>query len=201
MKAENLLLPEVAGLRSWLLGNGWSYSLVIGATCGCDVSRLGREICDRLNVISTETPGTLRSFDRDEIRRLAGNSVWRDQLAENAGLLPVKARACDFERTAAAIAAIGGAVLSGQCCLDATRALPNVFRVMISCCGRCKEDDPMMRLHSARFSDQALVQVIGDSFLNWCRDRGEPSEGRPSRAHFPGGRIRIGTAIGEHRRS
>lgn len=194
MKTQSALFPEVAGLQSWLEENGWSHSLVVGATCGCDVSRLGREICAHLNHTTAKASGKFRAFGRDEIRRLAGNPAWREKLANQAGPLPVGVRACDFERTAAAIASIGGAVLSGQGCLDATRSLPNVFRVMVSCCGRCKEDDPAMRLDPAGFSEKALVQVIGNSFLNWSRDRGEPSAARMPREISPARRPRTKNA-------
>lgn len=179
MKMPSPLFPKAAGLKSWLMRNGWSSSLVVGATCGCDVSRLGREICRHLNRPAANARGDFRAFDRDEIRRLAGNGAWRERLLAKAPPLPPGIRNCDYERTAAAVAAIGGAVLSGQCCLDATRPLGTVFRVMISCCGRCKEDDPAMRLDPVRISEEAMVRVIADAFLDWCRDREEVPAGRP----------------------
>lgn len=182
VRGMKLVCPSwrAAGPEFWLGGgNKWSSSLAVGATCGCDVSRLGREICGYVNGHEGNRLGECRAFDREEIRRLAGDGHWRGLLLpEPAG----RDGYCDFECMAAALASLGGAVLSGQLCLDATRGLRNVFRVMVSRCGQCRADEPSMRLNPDDFSAESLVQVIGDSFLDWSRDRAKrPAAERKSR--------------------
>ena len=161
---------HVACLEEWLAQDTWRGSLAVGTTCGCDVARLGQDIRDYLNANAVPGEGMLMAFDREDIRRLAGDPAWRRKILS--AVAPEGG--CDYERMIRAVASLGGAVLSGQCSMDATRGLDNVFRVMVSSGGLCRGDDPSMRLDPARFSMESLVHVIGDSFADWCR--GLPAE-------------------------
>lgn len=169
---------DTAGLEEWLVQDKWPGSLAVGTTCGCDVSRLGEDICAHLNFAQKPGSGFLMAFDREDIRRLAGDPSMRRRILSadpevNAG------PGCDYERMIRSVASLGGAVLAGQCCLDATRGLDKVFRVMVSRGGHCRGDDPSMRLDPVRFSPESLVRVIADSFADWCRDRlPDPAERR-----------------------
>lgn len=180
MKNSGELFSDT-GLEDWLAQDKWRGSLAVGTTCGCDVSRLGRDICDYLNAKERTTAGgVLMAFDRDDIRRLAGEPSWRRRILAavtdpEPGALP----GCDYECMIRNVASLGGAVLAGQCCLDATRGLDNVFRVMVSSCGQCRTDDPSMRLDPARFSAESLVHVIADSFADWCGDSFSEAETKP----------------------
>jgi len=170
MKTSGDLFNDT-GLEDWLAQDKWRGSLAVGTTCGCDVARLGRDICDCLNAKEQAGPA-LVPFDREDIRRLAGDPSWRRRIFSAVTDPAVeKFPGCDYERMIRSVASLGGAVLAGQCCLDATRGLDNVFRVMVSSCGQCRTDDPSMLLDPARFSAASLVEVIADSFVNWCRDR------------------------------
>ena len=163
-------LFNATSLEDWLAQGRWPGSLAVSATCGCDVTRLGEEICDYLNAREGSDGELLMSFDREDIRRLAGEpSLRRKILSAVAEPENFSASGSDYECMIRSVASLGGAILAGQCCLDATRGMPNVFRVMVSSCGRCPKDDPSMRLDPARFTTESLVEVIAASFANWCR--------------------------------
>lgn len=171
MKNSGELFSD-ASLEDWLAQDKWRGSLAVGATCGCDVARLGRDIRDYLNGREKSTAGVLVTFDHDDIRHVAGEPYLRRKILSSVPDPEVIARTgCDYECMIRSIASLGGAILAGQSCLDATRGLDNVFRVMVSSCGQCRSDDPSMRLDPARFSAESLVHVIADSFADWCRDR------------------------------
>lgn len=156
---------HTASMEEWLAQDTWRGSLAVSTTCGCDVARLGQDICDYLNAKEGNGGGKLRAFDREDIRHLAGDPLWRRKILSTAAL----GGGCDYECMIRAVASLGGAVLAGQCCMDATRGLENVFRVMVSNCGQCRGEDPSMLLDPARFSGESLVHVIADSYADWCR--------------------------------
>jgi hypothetical protein len=161
-----------ARLESWIGESRWPGSLAVATTCSCDVSRLGTEIRDRLNAKPLPNAGLALAFDREAIRRLAGNSVWRKRiLAALPEVEPQASFGCDYETMIRGVAKLGGAILTGQSSLEATRGLDNVFRVMVSHCGDCLTDEPAMRLDPQRFSTESLVHVIADSFADWCLSR------------------------------
>lgn len=169
-------LFNATGLEDWLEQGRWPGSLAVSATCGCDVTRLGEGICDYLNA-RERSGGFLMSFDREDIRRLAGDpSLRRKVLSAVVAPESFSAPGCDYECMIRSVASLGGAILAGQCCLDATRNMPDVFRVMVSSCGRCPKDDPSMRLDPARFTTESLVEVIAASFANWRRRQASGQE-------------------------
>jgi hypothetical protein len=157
---------DQAGLEDWLELERWPGSLAIGTTCSCDVSRLGRAVTDELN--AKQTIASAMAFDREDIRRLAVDPVWRRRLLPATGS---GGSDCDFEAMIRHVASLGGAVLAGQTCVDATKGRDDVFRVMVSNCGHCRTDEPSMSLDPQRFSPESLVHVIADSFADWCRGR------------------------------
>lgn len=158
------------GLIDWLEQEKWPGTLAVSTTCGCDVARLGRDIRDYLDAKDETGGGGLAVFDREDIRRIAGEPAWRQRILSAVTDPAVAAGSgCDYERMIRSVASLGGAILAGQCCLEATRGLENVFRVMVSHCGDCRTDEPSMRLDPQRFSRESLVQVIADSFADWCR--------------------------------
>ena len=178
MKTSGEIFSDTS-LGDWLAQDKWRGSLAVATTCGCDVARLGRDICDYLNGKEKTQGGLLMAFDHDDIRRLAGEPSWRRRiLSAVTDTAAMDDCGCDFSCIIRGVASLGGAVLAGQSCLDATRGLDNVFRVMVSSCGHCRTDDPSMRLDPSRFSAESLVHVIGDSFADWCRDRDAEAETR-----------------------
>lgn len=161
-----------ARLESWIGQSRWPGSLAVATTCSCDVSRLGIEIRDRLNAKPLPNAGLALAFDREAIRRLAGNPLWRRRiLAALPEIESPQPPGCDYESMIRGVATLGGAVLTGQSCFDATRGLDGVFRVMVSSCGDCRSDEPAMRLDPQSFSTESLVHVIADSFADWCLSR------------------------------
>lgn len=169
MKISGDLFSDT-GLIDWLEQDKWRGTLAISATCGCDVTRLGRDIRDYLDGKEETGRAGFVVFDREDIRRIAGDpSLRRRILAAVTDPAALADAGCDYERMIRSVASLGGAILAGQCCLEATRGLDRVFRVMVSNCGDCRSDEPSMRLDPQRFSRESLVQVIGDSFADWCR--------------------------------
>lgn len=165
----------VVGLVDWLKRPAPRYSLALGATCGCDISRLGRDICDYLNRPDLPAGGHFRRFDSEEIRRLAGDPYWRHSVHAAAGRQGHEADSrCDYENMVRAVAALGGAVLPGHWALDATRDLDNVFRVALSHCDDCCPDNSL-NLDPDGFSRNGLAAVIGKRFLRWCEERSADS--------------------------
>ncbi|WP_367870969.1 hypothetical protein [Luteolibacter sp. Populi] len=142
----------------------------MATTCSCDVSRLGAEIRDRLNAKRSAHTGAIVAFDREAIRHLAGHPVWRRRILAALTEPPVN-NGCDYEAMIRSVAQLGGAVLAGRGCFDATHGLNGVFRVMVSSCGHCRTDEPAMHLDPSRFSPESLVHVIADSFADWCLSR------------------------------
>jgi hypothetical protein len=159
------------GLMDWLEQDKWRGTLAVSATCGCDVARLGRDVRDYLNEKETAGSGSFVVFDREDIRRLAGDPSLRHRiLSAVADPSALGQPGCDYECMIRSVASLGGAILAGQCCLEATSGLRNVFRVMVSSCGLCRTEDPSMQFDPARFSHESLVEVIADSFVTWSRD-------------------------------
>src|SRR5688572_11090245 len=141
MKMTTHTTEGAVGLVDWLKQSAPRYSLVLAATCGSDLSRLGREACDQLNRPGGSVGGRCRAFDVEEIRHLAGDPFWRHSVLAAASRFGVDDDYhCDFETLIRGVAALGGAVLSGQTALDATADLGNVFRVALSHCDRCCPD-------------------------------------------------------------
>lgn len=169
------LIPSTrgqVGLVEWLKQPAPRDTLVIGATCGCDLSRLGRAVCERLNAPDLPTGGRCLAFDAEDIRLLAGDPFWRHSLlAAAARYLPAQlATRCDYETLVRAVAATGGAVLTGQAALEATADLANVFRVALSHCERCRPESTLY-LDPASFTEDGLATVIGKRFLRWHGER------------------------------
>lgn len=169
MKTPGELLDETH-LENWIGHSRWPGSLALATTCSCDVSQLGTDICDRLNAKKILNVGPAVAFDREAIRYLAGNPAWRHRVFASLPE-PREHPGCDYEAMIRGVAQLGGAILSGRGCFDATRGLDRVFRVMVSNCGECRTDEPSMRLDPQRFSRESLVHVIADSFADWCSGR------------------------------
>jgi hypothetical protein len=178
MKTPGELLDD-AHLENWIGHSRWPGSLALATTCTCDVSQLGTDICEHLNAKKMPNVGPAVAFDREAIRYLAGNPIWRRRVLASLPEQPEEHPCCDYESMIRGVAQLGGAILAGRCCFDATRGLDRVFRVMVSNCGECRTDEPSMRLDPQRFSRESLVHVIADSFADWCRGL-LPEEGAAS---------------------
>ena len=166
------------GLVDWLKQTAPRFSLAIGATCGCDISRLGREICDHLNRPGLPAGGRCRAFDPEEIRQLAGDPFWRHSVLAAAAHHGIgEDTRCDYETMIRGIAVLGGAVLSGQCALEATADLDNVFRVALSHCDRCCPETSL-KLDPHGFSEEGLAAVIAKRFVRWCEEHDSPRRPR-----------------------
>ncbi len=179
--------PEV-----WLRRRKGLGSLAVGAACGCDVSRLGVEVCDYVNHrVSAEREPWL-CFGSEDIRRLAGDAFWRGMIFAAAPEAEAGV-CCDGEKVARGIATLGGAVLSGQTCFDATRGMEGVFRVVVGRRGCPCGNDPALRFDPRRCDGAGLVQAIGDRFLEWSRERTKWPAGEKGRGDA--GRIRVSQAV------
>lgn len=161
-----------ADLAAWLKQRHRSESLVLTATCCCDVSRMGAELCDYLNQREQGRGASWVAIDAEDVRRLAGDAFWRSMIFSAA---PDKAGSdrfrTDFERVARGIASLGGAVLSGQACFEATQGLENAFRFMVSVHDPHGEDDPVAWLDPESADCGNLARSIGDTFIEWIAAR------------------------------
>lgn len=155
------------GLIDWLKQPAPSFSLAIGATCGCDISQLGRDVCEQLNAAGLASGGHCRAFDPDEIRMLAGDPYWRNAIFAAAARKGIDLESgCDYECMIRAIAALGGAVLSGEWAIEATADMDRVFRVALSHCERCC---PASTLHldPEAYTPEGLAKIIAKRFVHW----------------------------------
>ncbi|WP_193213586.1 hypothetical protein [Luteolibacter marinus] len=176
MKTTNIRTVGAVGLVDWLKHSAPRYSLALGATCGCDISRLGDDICRYLNRAESPFGGHCRTFDTAELRHLAGDPGLRHAVIAAVAEKGLEAKShCDFETMIRSVAALGGAVLPGQWALDSTKDLDNVFRVALSHCDHCCPESSL-KLDPDGFSNGGLAAVIGKRFLRWCEDR---SNGKP----------------------
>ena len=156
------------GLVDWLKQPAPRFSLAIGANCGCDLSRLGRDVCEQLNRRDPAAGHRCRAFDAQEVRQLAGDPFWRQSVLAAAAEHNVREEfRCDFEAMTRDIAAFGGAVLSGETAIEATADLENVFRVSLSHCDRCCPKTELI-LDPDGFTDEGLSSVIAKRFAHWC---------------------------------
>jgi hypothetical protein len=161
-------------LVDWLKQPAPRFSLAVGANCGCDISRLGHDICEHLNRPDSSIEGHWRAFDAEEIRQLAGDPFWRQSVLVAAATHGIKEDpSCDFEAMTREIAAFGGAVLSGETAIEATADLGNVFRVSLSHCDRCCPQAELV-LDPDGFTDEGLAAVIAKRFANWCEKKQAP---------------------------
>jgi hypothetical protein len=160
------------GLVEWLKQPAPRDSLVIAATCGCDLSRIGRAVCDHLNHAGLPAGGRCLAFDPEDIRLLAGDPFWRNSLlAAAAHRVPdPHFTRCDYEAILRAVAATGGAVITGQCALEATTDLGNVFRVALSHGDRCRPESTLC-LDPSGHTEEGLAEIIARRFLRWREGR------------------------------
>ncbi|MEK7950934.1 hypothetical protein [Luteolibacter soli] len=172
MRTTTSATVGAVGLVDWLKQHTPRFSLAIGANCGCDVSRLGRQICEHLNRRDPAIQGRFRAFDAEEIRQLAGDPFWRQSvLAAARSETPDKPEfRCDYEAMTRDIAAFGGAVLSGETAIETTADLDNVFRVSLSHCDRCCPQTELI-LDPDGFTHEGLAAVIAKRFTQWCEKK------------------------------
>ena len=67
--------------------------------------------------------------------------------------------------------------MAGQCALDATEDLDNVFRVSLSHCDLCRPR-ASLDLDPDGFSHKGLAVVIGKRFVRWCEEQVAPRHPR-----------------------
>jgi hypothetical protein len=158
----------VGRLYEWLEASSPHCSLAVGATCGCDLSHLQREICEALNEIREFRGCPFTSFDHQDVRHLAGQPNVRRFVIERASLGdPGYDRWNDHDIVMRSLASIGGLVLGGRAAIDATGELPNVCRVMVAACDDCRDDGLFGRVTLSHDSPEAVVSEIVDAFRKW----------------------------------
>jgi len=181
MRTTTFATMGEVSLVDWLKQHTPRFSLAIGANCGCDVSRLGHDVCDQLNQRAPSTAGRCRAFDAEEIRQLAGDPFWRQSVLAAAATQGIKEElCCDFEAMTREIAAFGGAVLSGETAIETTADLGNVFRVSLSHCDRCCPKTELI-LDPDGFTHEGLAAVIAKRFVQWCEKKAAPRKPDESR--------------------
>jgi hypothetical protein len=171
MKTQSFTSGTAVGLVDWLKQGSPEFSLVVGATCRCDISQLGRDICGQLNRAGLPAGGRCRAFGPGEIRQLAGDPMARHAILAAAARKGIDLESgCDHECMVRAIAALGGAVMSGEWAFEATEDMDNVFRVALAHCGLCCPE-AALKLDPEDYSAQGLARIIAKRFLHWMDDR------------------------------
>lgn len=171
MKSPTSHSPQPVGLVDWLKQPEPSWSLAIGATCGCNLSQLGRGVCDHLNAAGRPARGHWRAFDPDEIRLLSGDPYWRKAIFAAAARKGIDLDSgCDHECMVRAIAALGGAVMSGEWAIESTADMARVFRVALSHCDRCCPSSTL-HLDPDGYSPDGLARIIAKRFVHWIDDQ------------------------------
>jgi hypothetical protein len=174
MKSPTPHSLQPVGLIDWLKQPEPSFSLAIGATCGCNLSRLGSDVCDHLNAASLPSGGHCRAFDPDEIRLLAGDPYWRKAIFAAAARKGINLDSgCDYECMVRAIAALGGAVMSGEWAIESTADSDRVFRVALSHCELCCPPSTL-HLDPDDYTSQGLAKIIAKRFVHWIGDQLSP---------------------------
>jgi hypothetical protein len=173
---------SIAGFADWLVRPASEYSLVIGASCGCDVSRLGRVVCCHLNETIMSADGNYRAFGPNDIRQLAGDSRLRKAILDAAACKGMElVSGCDYECTVRAIAALGGSVLCGEWAFEKCADMAHVFRVALSHCDHCSPGNSM-KLDPAGCNTEELSRIIAERFQYWSEVR---MQGNRSRIRRP----------------
>lgn len=173
-------VTAVGRLLKWCESPSPPVSLVVAAHCGCDLSRLEREVCERLNQQLDDRSAGFSAFDFEDIRHLAGDPAARRAILESGGLDPAEREQWnDYEIVLRALASMGGWVLCGRSALDATQRLPNVCRVMLSRCDECSEPGLSARVDPDRCRTGSIVEEISGQFAGWMER--EAAAGSPPR--------------------
>jgi hypothetical protein len=164
----------------WLEHPASAFSLVIGATCGCDVSRLGRVVCSHLNEAVSPSVGYYRAFGPDDIRQLAGDPRSRHAIFDAAARTGIELPSgCDYECMVRAIAALGGAVLCGEWAFEKCADTDQVLRMAVSRCDQCSPG-PSIKLDPEGYSTDGLARTIAERFQRWSQKRENDHKSRNS---------------------
>lgn len=170
MKSPTSSSLNPVGLIDWLKQPEPSFSLAIGATCGCNISQLGRNVCTHINESGLPSGGHCRAFDPDEIRMLAGDPYWRKAILAAAARKGIDLDSrCDYECMVRAIAALGGAVMPGEWAIESTADMERVFRVALAHCDRCCPSSTLY-LDPDGYSPDGLARIIAKRFVHWIDD-------------------------------
>lgn len=163
----------VVRLADWLRHPASPYSLVLGATCGCDISKIGRIVCEYLNDNNLSDIGHYLAFGPDDVRQFAGVPRMRSAILKAASRKGVEVeKGCDYECMVRAIAAIGGVVLSGEWAFETCADMDHVYSVTLSHCHECRPPSSL-ELDPQFYSADGLARIIAKRFSHWIRDNME----------------------------
>ena len=174
MKSSSPILPIATSVRlaRWLKRPASAYTLVIGATCGCDISKLGKAVCTEINQLPPFENRPYLAFGPDAIREVAGVPRLRKAILRAASHKGIDADfLCDYECVLLAMASIGGLVLCGEWALDSCAGMNRVCRMALSHCGACRSDS-CLTLDPDEFSGDGLARSIARRFHDWIQIQG-----------------------------
>jgi hypothetical protein len=169
MKTNNdRQLSAIGRLIHWCEAPSPPFSLAVGATCGCDLARIEKKICDRVNEAALHSEEEFGCFDYEDIRYIAGDRAIRDFIIERAGMTGSEyERWNDYSLVLRALASLGGVVLCGQGAIDSARGLPNVCEVMISKCDHCEDAAISSWVDPDLCESTSLETKVAGHFLEW----------------------------------
>jgi hypothetical protein len=169
MKTTNdRTLSAVGRFIRWCEVSSPPFSLAVGANCGCDLSRIEKEICNCVNEAAIHPAEEFGCFDYEDIRYLAGDPAARNFIIEKAGMAgPEYERWNDYALVLRALASLGGVVLCGQGAIDAARGLPNVCEVMITKCDHCEDIWISSWVDPDICGSESVVTNVAGHFLQW----------------------------------
>jgi len=172
MKTTNDRMNSAVGrLIHWSETSSPPFSLAVGANCGCDLSKIEKEICASVNEASFHPAEEFGCFDYEDVRHLAGDPAARSFIIERAGMAGQEyERWNDYALVLRALASLGGVVLCGQGAIDAARGLPNVCEVMICKCDHCEDAAISSWVDPDLCQAQSVVTTIAGHFLQWLSE-------------------------------
>ncbi|MEP4077014.1 hypothetical protein [Haloferula sp.] len=161
----------VGRLVEWCEASSPPFSLAVGATCGCDLSQIEKEVCECVNEAALHPGEEFGCFDYEDVRYLAGDPAARRFIIERAGMAgPEYDRWNDYALVLRALASLGGFVLCGQGAIDAARGLPNVCEVMICKCSHCEDAAISSWIDPDLCESESVVTTVAGHFLQWLSE-------------------------------
>ena len=179
-KTSDLTGPP-PGLAEWLRvarTHNQCHSIALTASPSTDLHRIATAITNYLSEFDGKGSHQWRAFSLEELRTLADSAVCRDLILSEAKTLSHRSPPpSNLDRIYRRLARIGGVVLEGECGIEATSDITEVFHVCLCQDKHPAHQDYHLWINPELFAPKSLATVIADSFLNWSSHPGSSAQG------------------------